>query len=90
MQAGGDNSHHFLMKKINKIARKKGGGILLYCAPNHKYMHCQVEIKGDEKLLINLEGRWCILQLLHSDTMVGHIIKSRLGKSVELHRRTFP
>ena len=41
------------MEMVIKIARKKGGGILLYCAPNHK-MHASGNY-GDEKLLIDLE-----------------------------------
>ena len=40
------------MEMVVKIACIKGGGILLHCAPNRM----QAEIKGDEKLLIDLEG----------------------------------
>ena len=42
---------------VVKIACKKGGGKLLHCAPNHKMHVCmRAEIKGDEKLLLDLEG----------------------------------
>ena len=57
MWAGSGNGHQyvqFLMEKIGKIPRKKGGGIY-FCTVLLITKCMQAEIKGDEKLLIDLE-----------------------------------